>query len=48
KYRSEVGKILTLSDTPQKSGSAAPDGAQRLATTVVEAIKQNIFPIIGV
>ncbi|MFH2219280.1 MAG: acetoin utilization protein AcuC [Pseudomonadota bacterium] len=48
KHRSEVGRNITLSESPHKMSRAVAGGAQKLAEAVVEMIKTHIFPVVGV
>jgi hypothetical protein len=47
-HQSELGENPTLSDPPHKTHPVIAGRAQALAKSVVEQIKESIFPIIGV
>ena len=46
-HRSELGENSTLSDPSHKTHPVIAGRAQALAKSVVERIKESIFPIIG-
>ena len=47
-HRTALGNVTTLSDSRPKIGDAVSGRAKQLAEAMVDMVKQNVFPLVGV
>ena len=46
KHRTELGQNLTLSDLPYKMNVANAESVRKMASSVVNKIKETVFPLL--